>query len=295
MHCFGESPANCPDFIESCLLPVVVIQPRVYYITYCNRYLRTFQTQLHRNRLPLRTPTQSHKKEHPQPNTYRNKVPILREQPPPLKMEGPDTFHQLALTIDPSTKAISTPTSSTTLRDELAALNTLHRSLLKDVEAPHTAPPPPVPVNPKRSAAITKLRESGNASFKKGSFADAVRMYGLAIEMALQRPLWEPAGLVREELAALYANRAQAYMALREWVEGAGDAEKGVELKKVGNVKGWWRRGVCLREMGRLEEAREWVGEGVSFESQGPDKAGVEELVALGREIEAAIERRRGA
>lgn len=202
-------------------------------------------------------------------------------------MESPDTFTQLPLTIDPATKAISTShTASNTLLAELTALNNLHRSFLRDLENNNTVPPPPVPVNPKRSGQITKLREAGNTSFKKGSHKDAIRMYSLAIDMATQRPVWEPAGLVREELSALYNNRAQANMAVQSWPEGAADAECSVELKKVGNVKGWWRRGVCLREMGRLDECREWVKEGVEFESAGPDKGALEELVQLGKEVE---------
>lgn len=106
--------------------------------------------------------------------------------------------------------------------------------------------------------------------------------------MASDRPSFEASGLVREELAALYNNRAQAYMAQQLWVEGAVDAEVSVEMKKVGNVKGWWRRGQCLREMGRWEEAGEWVKMGLEFERAGPEKAGLGELEGLGREIEKA-------
>lgn len=155
-------------------------------------------------------------------------------------------------------------------------------------------PPPPVPVNPKRSAQITKLKETGNASFKKGAYGDAGRMYTLALDMAAQRPVWEPAGLVREELSQLYGNRAQSFMAQQGWAEAGLDAFCSTELKKVGNVKGWWRRGVALKEMGRLEEAVEVLRESVDFESAGQDKKGVEELVALLREVEALVEKKKG-
>lgn len=210
-------------------------------------------------------------------------------------MEGPDTFTQLPLVIDPSTKAISSTSSSSALATELAALNALHRSFIKDIEGPNGVPPPPVPVNPKRSAQITKLKDAGNASFKKGSYADAVRMYSLALDMAASRPLWEPAGLVREELSQLYGNRAQAYMAQQMWSEGSLDAYCSIELKKVGNVKGWWRRTTCYKEQHRLEEAYEIVKEGVEFESAGPDKKGVEELQGLMRDISAALEKKSAA
>ncbi|KAF2128652.1 hypothetical protein P153DRAFT_367745 [Dothidotthia symphoricarpi CBS 119687] len=195
-------------------------------------------------------------------------------------MESPDVFTLLPLEMDPSTKAVAaTSDLGNALVAELDALNTLHRGLLS-VETPTGTPPPPVPVNPKRSAQIGKLRESGNAEFRKGSPAQAVKLYTLAIDMALGRPHWEPSGLVREELSSLLSNRAQASMAQQLWAEGAVDAEASVEMKKVGNAKGWWRRGKCLLEMGRLDEADHWVKQGLEFEATEQD------LVQLKDEIE---------
>lgn len=195
-----------------------------------------------------------------------------------------DTYTQLPLQLDPTSKAISTTdTSDVQLSRELTALNQLHRSLLA-LDTP--VPPPPVPVSAKRSAQITKLRESGNASFRKGAFAEAVRMYTFGLEMALGRPPWEPAGLVRDEVAGLYANRAQAHMAMQAWAEGAVDAEASVEMKRVGNAKAWWRRGRCLLEMGRWDEARDWVGKALEYEGNEPD------LVGLMKEVDALRDRR---
>lgn len=195
-----------------------------------------------------------------------------------------DTYTHLPVQIDPASKAISVPasSSSTALTTELTALNTLHRTLL-NLDTP--TPPPPLPVNPKRSAQIQKLRESGNASFRKSNYADAIRMYTFGIEMAVGRPGWEPSGLVRDEVAALYANRAQAHMAMQNWPLGMVDAEASVEMKRAGNAKAWWRRGRCLVEMGRLEEAEEWVGKGLGVEEDA-------DLKALAKEIEKAIKRK---
>jgi translocation protein SEC72 len=53
-----------------------------------------------------------------------------------------------------------------------------------------------------------------------------------------------------------------------------------VEMKKVGNAKAWWRRGKCLLEMGRMDEAETWVKQGLEFEATEQD------LVALRDEIE---------
>jgi translocation protein SEC72 len=187
-------------------------------------------------------------------------------------MEELETFTQLPIRMDPTSKAVSTPSSSRALNEELATLNSLHKALLT-LESP--VPPPPVPVNQKRSAQITKLRESGNAEFRKGKHQDAIRYYGLGLQMALSRPLWEPHGLVKDEVAGLYANRAQAHMALQNWVEGSVDAEASVEAKKAGNAKAWWRKGKCLMEMGRLDEAKEWVGRGLEMEGNEADLVGL--------------------
>ncbi|KAI1377046.1 hypothetical protein F4677DRAFT_417274 [Hypoxylon crocopeplum] len=193
-----------------------------------------------------------------------------------------DTFTMLPLQIDPQTKALSTSSSSRALQAELASLNNMHRSLLA-LETANKIPPPPVPVNPKRSANVSKLRDSGNAEYRKGKYADAVKFYSLGLQMALTRPLWEPQQLVREEVAALYANRAQAHMAVQSWAEGAADAEASVEAKRVANSKAWWRRGKCLMEMGRLAEAKEWVSKGLEMEG---DEG---ELVAILKDINAKL------
>ncbi|PSR74662.1 tetratricopeptide repeat domain-containing protein [Coniella lustricola] len=203
-----------------------------------------------------------------------------------------DTFTLLPLSMHPQTKAItttssssssSTTTASRALAAELEALNTLHRTLLSTLEAPFTVPPPPVPVLPKRSAQIKKLRETGNDAFKAAKYQDAIGFYTLGLKMALTRPHWEPSGLVRDEAAMLFANRAQAHMELRDWVQGSADAECSVEAKKVGNPKAWFRRGKCLFEMGRYEEARDWVGKGLEVE--GEDS----EMLKLQKEVEAKL------
>ncbi|KAK3326210.1 hypothetical protein B0H66DRAFT_550380 [Apodospora peruviana] len=200
-------------------------------------------------------------------------------------MSDLDTFTFLPLRIDPQSKAISSASTSSTsraLEDELAALNALHRSL-HSLEAPHVVPPPPVPVNPKRSANVAKLRDSGNKEFEKGRYVEAIKFYTLGLQMALTRPMWEPSQLVREEVQHLFSNRAQAHMYLKNWPEAAADAESSVEAKRQGNAKAWFRKGKCLVEMGRLEEAKEWVGK--ALEVEGEEK----ELVELLKTIEGKI------
>lgn len=195
-----------------------------------------------------------------------------------------DTFDFIPLQIDPKSKAISAAhqPASKALEAELAALNSLHRAL-HGLDAPFLVPPPPVPVNPKRSANVEKLRESGNAEYRKQRYGEAVKLYTLGLQMALTRPAWEPSQLVREEAHQLYSNRAQAHMQLQNWPEAAADAEASVEAKRQGNAKAWFRRGRCLVEMGRLPEAREWVARGLEFE--GEEK----ELIELLKDIDARL------
>ena len=186
------------------------------------------------------------------------------------------TFTLLPLHLDPTSKAISAPSlNNPQLHSELALLNTTHRALLA-LDNPAGVPPPPVPHNPKRSAAIQKMREQGNASMSKKStpassqahIQEAVKYYTYALEMALGRPMWEPGALVREEVSVLLSNRAQAYMGLQMWPEGAADAATSVEMKPVpGNSKAWWRRGKCLVEMGRWDEAKEWIDRALEAEA----------------------------
>lgn len=194
-------------------------------------------------------------------------------------------FDLIHLEMDPQSKAISALQPARALNAELDALNTLHRALLH-VESPHGVPGP-VPPNAKRSAQITKLRENGNAEYKRQNYAEAIKLYGLGIQMAATRPPWEPVQLVREEMSGLLANRAQAHMALGNWAEGGIDAETSVEARRTGNAKGWWRRGRCLVEMGRLEEARGWVKNGLEVEGEEAD------LVSLLKEVESLLEKRR--
>lgn len=199
-------------------------------------------------------------------------------------------FDMLPLQVDPSTAGLSPAGGaaiSRALAAELQALNTLHRAITTTPEAVHPksgVPLPPVPVNPKRTAGVTKLRDSGNNEFKKGRYAEAHKLYTLGIQMALARPAWEPSALAREEISVTFANRAQANIAMQQWAEGAVDAETSVEVRKVGNAMGWWRRGRCLVEMGRLEEAREWVRKALELEG---DEA---ELTKLRKEIDEKLE-----
>lgn len=193
-----------------------------------------------------------------------------------------ETYNHVPLHIDPTSKTISASAPKSLDPATLTAienLNSLHATL-KTLETPNQIPPAPVPVLPKRSAQIAKLRDSAQAAHRKAQFADAARLWTFAIEMAGSRPAWEPAGLVREELSALYAGRAAAGIAQQRWVEAYKDAQMSTECKAgpavgpqgqrgPGNTAAWVLGSRCLGEMGRWGEVVEWLERGVEVEGVG--------------------------
>ncbi|TGZ84325.1 hypothetical protein EX30DRAFT_103940 [Ascodesmis nigricans] len=196
----------------------------------------------------------------------------------------PDTYTHHPLLFDPKDKTLSLSHASPSLSKHLNELNTLSKSLSS---LPIPIPPPPLPVSPHRSAAIDKLRTSGNNEFRKQQYSSAINYYTMAIQAAQTRPVWEPAGLMRDEMQVLYANRAQAYLGMGCWPEAYADADMAVDMKKIQNPKAWWRKGKALMEMGRVDEAREVLKDGLEF---GEDQ----ELRALLKEVEGKIDGRKG-
>ncbi|CAG8880669.1 unnamed protein product [Penicillium salamii] len=162
-----------------------------------------------------------------------------------------------------------------------------HPTPLPNLPRPPQHPPAPLPLNPKRSAQISKLRDSANTAYRKSNYDEAIKLYTYAIEMGLARPGWEPVGVAREELAGLYGNRAQAFMAQQAWPEGLVDAKASVDSKPVGNVKAWWRIAKSLAEMGRYEESRKFLHKGLDLE--GKESEGGKELFGLLEEVERAL------
>lgn len=132
---------------------------------------------------------------------------------------------------------------------------------------------------------IEKMRNTGNAAFRKQNYREAIDLYTHAIQMALTRPGWEPAPLLRDELQQLYSNRAQAHIGINNWPEGLADANCSIEFKKAGNQKAHWRKCKCLKEMGRLEEARDGLEYGLEF---GTDP----ELSNMLKEVQDMLDRR---
>ncbi|KAK9240865.1 TPR-like protein [Lipomyces kononenkoae] len=158
---------------------------------------------------------------------------------------------------------------------EIQELNSLYRDL---VALNADVPPPPNQINGRLNDQVRKLKDAGNASYKKGQYSDAVRMYSLAIEMALKRPPWEASGFVKEELSVLYSNRAQAHMSVSAWGDALVDADTAIYLKR-NFAKAHYRKGKCMQHMGRLHEAK--AAYELGLESGGTDGSEAELKSAL--------------
>ncbi|KAI5818467.1 hypothetical protein BZA77DRAFT_307040 [Pyronema omphalodes] len=193
-----------------------------------------------------------------------------------------EIYTQLPLRVDRDTLEVSCPGGNQELQAFLAELNQMHKALSIEKRM-DGVPPPPVPVNPARSGAIEKQRAAGNAAFTAGNYKEAVVKYSHGIIMALSRPPWEPAPLMKEEIQILYSNRAQAHLLCNNYPEALADASLSVDLKRQQNNKAHYRKARALKEMGRFREARDALVFGLEY---GEDAA----MRTLLTEVEKSLE-----
>ncbi|GAC94800.1 hypothetical protein PHSY_002373 [Pseudozyma hubeiensis SY62] len=204
---------------------------------------------------------------------------------PPQQQQGPPAptaeqlaitdadFQQVPLALDPSSHTLSTPVASL----DLTVLNALIRSL--QGLPPNVAfPPPPNAIPPQRSMAINQAKEQGNTAYRNKDWAEAVKMYTLAIDVAASRPLWEANQVARDELSLCLANRSAAFASCEDWIGALCDAEAVTKLKKPW-AKGHYRKGKALVGLKRWREAREAFELGLQFDPENADlKSAVGEL-----------------
>jgi hypothetical protein len=115
--------------------------------------------------------------------------------------------------------------------------------------APATPPPPAAP--PGSLNVVDALREEGNACLRAGAPARAAALYSEALRPAatgVNRPLRAAAA------ATLYANRAAAHLALRDWEAAAADAQAAVTLQ-AGHVKALHRLATARSALGHFRQA----------------------------------------
>mmetsp|Transcript_39172 Transcript_39172/g.92184 ORF Transcript_39172/g.92184 Transcript_39172/m.92184 type:complete len:448 (-) Transcript_39172:44-1387(-) len=162
----------------------------------------------------------------------------------------------------------------TTLEKE-TAVHGLHR-LLDGVTlcgASAKCPPPAEPEPQEMSAdvgdeppseeAMEKAKKAGGDCFRNKDFAGAIKHYGSAIKLA-------PEG--HESLAALHSNRSAALLQAGFETAALADADRCVELAPNW-PKGYFRKGSCLRQLRRFDEARQAFQRGAKLEPVNEDWA----------------------
>lgn len=90
-------------------------------------------------------------------------------------------------------------------------------------------------------------------------------MYTMAASVASQRLPWEPAKIMQEELSTVLSNRSAAYAANADYVASLVDADVVIQLKRPWS-KGHFRKAKALLGLGYLQEAKEAIQLGLSFE-----------------------------
>ncbi|KAI9505396.1 hypothetical protein GGI25_004643 [Coemansia spiralis] len=126
-----------------------------------------------------------------------------------------------------------------------------HNFLSRQLAANNQALPPP---NPQMAQTIQKLKTEGNDLFRAQNYFDAAQKYTEALNVAMQRPLWDPSATVIEETSVLMSNRAACLLELGKDSEAYWDTEVVTRLKR-GWSKGHFRMGRALLGLGRCGQA----------------------------------------
>ncbi|CAD6566132.1 MAG: hypothetical protein TREMPRED_002199 [Tremellales sp. Tagirdzhanova-0007] len=144
------------------------------------------------------------------------------------------------------------------------SLNFMHQ-FLRTAPAEAIPPPPNVQPAPQRAEMIKTAKEAGNTAFKSQNFPLAIQHYSKSADMALSRPPWELAAVSRDETSIALCNRSAAFAFAGAWANALADAEAVVALKRPW-TKGHFRKSRALVGLGRLEEARQALVDGLQFE-----------------------------
>lgn len=136
-----------------------------------------------------------------------------------------------------------------------------------DFPAVRGSPKPAAPAKPKQDP-IAVAKEQGNEYFKLKQYDDAIRMYTKAID--------------RDPHSAnqyvLFGNRAMCYIKQGQWLNAEKDATTCIQMNRT-FPKGFFRRAVARRQLGKLEEARSDLETLLVLQPHDPD--GERELVEI--------------
>lgn len=101
--------------------------------------------------------------------------------------------------------------------------------------------------------------------FKGGLHEKAIGKYSMAVNIAVQRPPWEAQQLMREELSTVLSNRSAAYFETGDQIASLVDSEIVIQIKRPWS-KGHFRKAKALKELNQLDEAKEAIELGLSYE-----------------------------
>ncbi|CAG8502497.1 454_t:CDS:1 [Ambispora gerdemannii] len=146
---------------------------------------------------------------------------------------------------------------------DFSLLNQLYKNL-KTIDGRIPASPA---ANPNLSTQINRLKEEGNKNFRAQNYAEAIKLYSLAVDMAFQRPVWESFAAAKEDISVCLCNRAQAYIDSGAWVDAYVDSVAVVKMRWDWS-KGHFRMGKALMGLKRYDEAIEAFKLGSNIEPQ---------------------------
>ncbi|KAF8565355.1 hypothetical protein P879_10397 [Paragonimus westermani] len=106
-------------------------------------------------------------------------------------------------------------------------------------------------------ALVESYKASGNLSYQKGAYQDAITWYTKAIDEDVDNAL-------------LYNNRSAAYLMLNKYSEAFQDASKSVQLNPT-NCKALMRYVKCCVSLGKIDQAKDACTTIRSLEPQNPD------------------------
>lgn len=117
-----------------------------------------------------------------------------------------------------------------------------------------------------------QFKQKGNAAFGEKNYKEAMSLYTKALEL---NPDTETAG-------ALYSNRSACLLNLHDYPRALDDANNCIRCRPTWE-KGYFRRGMVLRTMGNLDDARKAFQEHLRLR---PDSRDVQDILTdLNKEI----------
>ena len=87
----------------------------------------------------------------------------------------------------------------------------------------------------------------------------------MAAGIAVQRAPWEAQQLMREELSTILSNRSASYYEAGDYIGSLVDAEIVIQIRRPWS-KGHFRKAKALKELDKLDEAKEAIELGLSYE-----------------------------